>query len=407
MEKVLEGVKVVELSTYAAAPAAGRVLADFGADVIKVESLGGDPFRSFGLSVSAPVGEDENPCFQLENANKRGITLDLKSAEGKEVLFDLLKDANIFFTNTRIEALKKLGLTYDDLKGRFPRLIYGHISGYGFKGEDAKLPGYDITAFWARGGGLADLAFEGNGPLSAPYALGDHASTMSLCAGLLGALHKQTLTGEGEYVLVSLYGVACFLNSLMITPAQEPYGDPWPKDKYQPLTPISNTYRCKDGEMVTLTILDYRRDWPKFCKVIGREDLVGEERFNNQVDAKKPENSKALVTLLMEIFLKKDRADWVRLLKENDLPYSITQHLREIPKDPLAWENGYLTRFTYPNGNVSVIPNTPVQFKENVAAPCLPAPLLGEHTREILSELGYDETRIQKLIDDKVVSSRG
>ncbi len=219
------------------------------------------------------MGEDENPCFQLENANKRGITLDLKSAEGKEVLFDLLKDANIFFTNTRIEALKKLGLTYDDLKGRFPRLIYGHISGYGFKGEDAKLPGYDITAFWARGGGLADLAFEGNGPLSAPYALGDHASTMSLCAGLLGALHKQTLTGEGEYVLVSLYGVACFLNSLMITPAQEPYGDPWPKDKYQPLTPISNTYRCKDGEMVTLTILDYRRDWPKFCKVIGREDL--------------------------------------------------------------------------------------------------------------------------------------
>ena len=404
MKKVLEGVRVIELSTYAAAPMVGRVLADFGADVIKVEAPSGDPFRNFGLSVNAPVSEEENPCFQLENANKRGIVLNLKSQEGKEILYDLLKDANIFFTNTRIEALRKLGLTYEDLSSRFPHLIYGHISGYGFKGEDSKLPGYDITAFWARGGGLADLATEGNGPLSAPYAVGDHCTTLALCSGLLGALYKQTRTGQGDFVLVSLYGVACFVNSLMITPAQ--YGDVWPKSKYLPLTPISNTYVCKDGEMITLTILDYQRDWGKFCKVIDREDLIPEERFNNPTSAKQPENSRELVILLGEIFATKNREEWVALLKEYDLPFSITQHLKEIPHDPLAWENGYLSSFTYDSGNTSAIPNTPVQFKENTASPCLRAPLLGEHTRQVLAELGYSPERIQNCIDAKAVCSR-
>jgi len=404
MKKVLEGVRVIELSTYAAAPMVGRVLADFGADVIKVEAPSGDPFRNFGLSVNAPVSEEENPCFQLENANKRGIVLNLKSQEGKEILYDLLKDANIFFTNTRIEALRKLGLTYEDLSSRFPHLIYGHISGYGFKGEDSKLPGYDITAFWARGGGLADLATEGNGPLSAPYAVGDHCTTLALCSGLLGALYKQTRTGQGDFVLVSLYGVACFVNSLMITPTQ--YGDVWPKSKYLPLTPISNTYVCKDGEMITLTILDYQRDWGKFCKVIDREDLIPEERFNNPTSAKQPENSRELVILLGEIFATKNREEWVALLKEYDLPFSITQHLKEIPHDLLAWENGYLSSFTYDSGNTSAIPNTPVQFKENTASPCLRAPLLGEHTRQVLAELGYSPERIQNCIDAKAVCSR-
>ncbi len=404
MKKVLEGVRVIELSTYAAAPMVGRLLADFGADVIKIEPPSGDPFRNFGLSVSAPVSEDENPCFQLENANKRGITLNLKSQEGKEILSELLKGANIFFTNTRIESLRKLGLTYEDLSAKFPHLIYGHISGYGFKGEDSTLPGYDITAFWARGGGLADLATEGNGPLSAPYAVGDHCTTLALCSGLLGSLYKQTKTGQGEFVLVSLYGVACFVNSLMITPAQ--YGDLWPKSKYLPLTPISNTYACKDGEMITLTILDYQRDWGKFCKVIEREDLVDVERFNNPLSAKQPDNSKELVILLSGIIAKKDRAEWAKLLKEYDLPFSITQHLKEIPKDPLAWENGYLSSFTYGNGNVSAIPNTPVQFRENVPAPCLRAPYLGEHTRDVLAELGYSQERIQQFIDAKIVTSR-
>ena len=406
MKKPLEGVKVIELSTYAAAPAAGRMLADMGADVIKIEGLTGEPFRtSFGLSVNTPVDEDENPCFQLENANKRSITINLKDPDGKQMLFDLLKDADIFFTNTRINSLKKLGIDYDSIKEKFPKLVYGHISGYGFKGPDYALPGFDITAFWARGGGIADLAFEGKGPISAPYAVGDHASTLAMVSGLLAGLYKAKTTGEGEYVLVSLFGVSVFLNGLMITPCQEGYGDSFPKDEFYPLTPISNTYNCSDNNMVTLTILDYVRDWEKFCTVIERPDLVNDERYNNP-DAVKGnyENCKALVQLIKEIFATKPQAHWVELLTKYDLPFSKAQHFKDIPKDPQALENGYIVPFTFPNGSQKFIPCTPVQFKENVAAPCNRAPYLGEHTTEILKGLGYSDEKIADLIARKVTS---
>lgn len=406
MKRVLEGVRVIELATYAAAPGAGRVLADMGADVIKIEPPTGDPHRWFGKNVSAPTRDDENPCFQLDNSNKRGIALNLKSEEGMQVLFDLLKDANIFFSNTRIESLQKLKLTYDDLKPKFPHLIYGHLSGYGLKGKDAGLPGYDITAFWARGGGLADFATEGNGPISAPYAIGDHSASLALATGLAGALYKQQKTGQGDYVLVSLLGMAVWINSLMLTPAQEPYNDKWPKSKLMPMTPMSNTYVCKDGEMVTLAILDYARDWPRFCKMIGREDLTDNPRFSDAVEAKKEENSTELVPIIIDIFLRKERAYWVEQLTKYDLPFGMTAHLKDVVKDEQAWANGYLSHFTYDSGNTTVVPNTPVQFQENKGVECGPAPYLGEHTREVLAEIGYSPEKIEALAQDSVVVCR-
>lgn len=400
MDKILEGVKVVELSTYAAAPAAGRVLADFGATVIKVESLYGDPFRNFGLSVKTPVDELENPCFQLENANKKGITLNLKSDEGKEILYKLLADANIFLTNTRMDALQKLKITYEDLQDKFPHLIYGHISGFGLQGEEASLPGYDITAFWARGGALLDLGPKGTGPITTPYAIGDHASTLALCTGLLGALYRQAKTGKGEKVLVSLFGTAIWINALMTVPCQ--YGDEFPKSRLHPLTPISASYCCKDENWLTLTILDYARDWPKFCKVIGRDDLICNEKYSCADEAKK--FSEELVPLIAEAFKQQDREYWIELLTQYDLPFAKTQHMVEVIKDSMAWENGYLVDFSFENGNSAVIPCTPIQFKSNVAYKCERAPRLGEHTEEILADLGYNSEKINELVSKNVIS---
>ena len=401
MDRVLEGVKVIELGTHAAIPGAARVLADMGASVIKIESLEGDPWRQFGLSVDSPVDEFENPMFQVNNANKRGITLNLKSEEGKAIFYQLLQDTNIFLSNTRMASLEKLKISYEDLQPRFPHLIYGHISGYGLKGEDAGLPGYDITAFWARGGSLLDLGPEGTGPITTPYAFGDHTTSLAMVSGLLGALHRQTKTGKGEKVLISLLGTAIWVGATMITSTQ--YEDKFPKSRLHPLTPISTSYCCKDGEWITLTLLTYERDWSKFCFVIGREDLAKDERYCTAVAGNK--NSEELVPLIAEVFKKQDRAYWIQMLADNDLPFAKTQHFKDIATDPMAWANGYLADFTFENGHKAAIPCTPIHFKEFAGKSCKAAPHLGGQTKEILFEMGFSEKKINELVAKKIVST--
>jgi crotonobetainyl-CoA:carnitine CoA-transferase CaiB-like acyl-CoA transferase len=372
-----------------------------GADVIKIEPPTGDPFRGFGKNVGAPVTDEENPCYQLENANKRGIAINMKDPAGMEVFFDMLKGANIFFTNTRIDSLRKLKIDYDSLKDKFPHLIYGHFSGYGIQGPDSLLPGFDMTAFWARGGALADFPFEGSGPMAIPYGVGDHTATLGLTAGLLAALLQQRETGKGELVLSSLFGTSVWVNSLTTVPLQ--YNDKWPKNRLLPTTPISNTYVCSCGEMVTLAVLDYARDWPRFCKVIDREDLANDVRYNQAVEVKKPENNETLTKMLMDLFKQHDRAYWLGRLTEQDIPHSKTQHLLEAVNDPLAIQNQHVTKFTFDNGSSANIPNMPIQFGGHTSAPVLKAPGIGEHSKEILAEIGYDGAKIQGLIDSKAV----
>jgi len=328
----------------------------------------------------------------------------MKSPEGMEVFYDLLKTANIFFSNNRMDSLQRMKISYEDLKDKFPHLIYGHISGYGLKGEDSKLPGFDMTAFWARGGAIADFPTEGNGPMGIPLGVGDHAASLGMSAGLLAALNHQRDTGKGQYVLVSLFGTSIWLNSLMLVPVQ--YGDVWPKSRFAPTTPISNTYVCADGEMVTLAVLDYARDWPKFCKVIDREDLTTAKEYCEALEVKKPQNNEKLTKMLVDLFKQHDREYWLKRLMEHDIPHSKTQHLREVMDDQLAWKNGHLSKFTYDNGNTTAIPNMPMQFGGHIAEPCLRAPDIGQHSKEILAELGYDDAKIQSLLNSKAVVQR-
>ena len=406
MDRVLEGVKVVELSQFASCPASGRMLADMGADVIKVEGYYGDPMRKSAVGFGVPAKEDESPMWQLANGGKRSIALDLKNPEALKVMHKLLADADIFITNTRMKGLTNLGLDYETLHKLYPRMVYGHISGYGLKGKEAWLPGYDSTAYWARGGGLMDLPLAGKGPLCTPYSIGDVACGMALVTGVTAALHKQKVAGEGELVLVSLFGTAVYLNSYMVISTQkgsEEYGyaDQFPKDRYSPPTPLGTTYTCKDGKGIMILVTEHEKSWAAFCGVIGREDLIEDERFSTMVAARVPENCKALMLILEDIMATKNADEWLMAFGKANIATSVAQHFSDVSTDPMAVANGYVSNYTFPNGHTSVTVNSPIQFKENAAVDCPPAPALNQNGEEILKELGYTDEQIAALREQK------
>lgn len=399
---LLKGVRVVDLTTYAAAPGAGRMMADWGADVIKVETFGGDPMRVFGKQMGVPCVDEENPIWEVENGNKRGISIDLKNPKGKEVMLKLLSTADIFISNVRLGSLIKMGLDYETLAPMFPKLICGHLSGYGIYGAEAPRPGYDVVSFWARGGTLIDTAPIGHPPMTPPYGVGDHTASLVLLSGVLAALNRAKATGKGEKVVVSLFGTAVWVNSLMVISGQ--YGDQWPKDRYQPSSPLSTSYQCADGEWITLTVLDFNRYWRPFCEAMEiPEEVIANERFSTIVAAKVPENSIELCHILEEAFAKKDRAYWAERLVAADVAFEQSRHYEEIAKDEQAIANHYVEPFTSKNGNSFMLPMSPVQFGVNEAIDSAPAPTLGEHNEAVLSELGYSKEEIAALRADKAV----
>ena len=194
VHKPLEGIKVVELASFVAAPAAGRMLAEMGADVIRVESTAGDPWRFYGVNCGLTVADEENPLFDLYNLGKRDIQLDTKTLEGKEILLRLLGEADVCITNNRLKSLVRAGLDYDSLKDRFPKLIYGLVTGYGQTGPDVDAPGYDGVAFFSRSGMLADMAEPGGYPASAPGCVGDGATGAALFGGICAALLNRAVS---------------------------------------------------------------------------------------------------------------------------------------------------------------------------------------------------------------------
>lgn len=396
---VLKGVKVVELATFVAAPSCTKLLADWGADVIKVEALFGDAIRGMGGTFNAPMTDEENPMYELENGNKQGIAIDIKEEKGMEVLFKLLENADVFVTNIREQSLAKSGLSYHQLKERFPKLIHAHILGYGEEGPLKDKPGFDYTAYFARGGVSASLMEKGTSPANTAAGFGDHYAGMGLAAGVLAALYRQAKTGEGERVTLSLYHAALFGMGLMITTAQ--YGNEMPLSRRQPNNPLMTTYQCKDGKWIQLALIQYNKWFPKFCKVIDREDLIGETKYNTitaVVDC-----VEELVSLVEKEMLTKNLDEWSVLLEEADLPFEKLQSLDDILECEQAWQNKYLFKTKYSNGNEGILVDSPVRFQKMGIKEYQPAPKLGEHSEEILASVGYTKEEIEALKNNKVI----
>lgn len=400
--KPLSGLRVVELSTFVAAPACTKLLADWGAEVIKVETEKGDPFRRFGVTFGVPASEEENPLNDMLNGGKRCISLDIKKPEGMRLLHRLLETADIFVTNNRDKALVKIGLDYQSLKEKYPKLIYAHLTGFGDVGPKKDAPGFDTVAFWATTGFLADLSIttEHSYPVSAPTGMGDIVASMMLASSLLGALYARQRTGKGDRVTVSLYGTAIWAMSVIITSAQQKYGYQYPKGRYDPgATP----YRTKDGEWIQSTILEYDRYFPVLYRVLGVPELAEDPRFKTLKASLQPENKRYQIELFEKIYATKTADEWLKLLQEADIVVDRLAHFKEITGDEQALQNGFVTEHVMPNGESCMISRPSARFDSmEVPATACACPV-GTDTVRVLGELGLTKEEIDRLAEEKVV----
>ena len=404
MNDTLQGLRIIELSTFIAVPACARFFADQGADVVKIEAAGGDAVRWNGTSEGRPDDPYENTTFDLENANKRGIVLDLKSPEGKAILFRLLSEADAFLTNWRPQALERMGLTYEALHEKFPKLVYGTLTGYGDRGPDRDLPGYDFTAYWARGGFLDSLRQAGEWPINLVPGMGDHQAGLFLAAGVMAALLKAQRTGTGERVSTNLLHTSVWVQSIMVQAAQyTELGQKYPISHRNADNPFNCAYPTADGRFLQISMPPFDVFYPKFMPLIGRADLVGDPRYTMDSITKNKLHAE-FSDILTEAFEKKTAAEWDAVLTENDIPHAVAQSWEEVLADPQARANDVFFEMEYPNGASRSLVRQPVFVGE-----ALPdydrAPLLGEHSEEVLRELGFSDAELAALHEKGVYST--
>lgn len=404
VRRPLEGIKVVELATFIAAPCTARFLADLGADVIKVEAPMGDPLRYTAANEGRPLDQKENTSYDLENAGKRCIALNIKSPEGREVLEKLIADADVFITNNRQPSLIKNKLDYDTLHAKYPSLVYGFISGYGEKGPDKDLPGFDFTAFYARGGILGPLRDKTSTPMLTVQGFGDHQVAMNLAAGILASLFKAKMTGEGDQVVVSLFHSAVWDVSLMLQSSQ--YGADsckFPMERWENGNPLTMVYKTKDEQWLQIAMPQYDRHYPVFMQAAGHPEMIDDPKFYPQKNLYP--NRKEFSEWISALFLTKDCDEWCKLLDAADIPYAVAQNWDTLLVDEQAWASDIFYEMQYSNGNKRTLVRPPVMFKENGLPEYNRGPYLAEHTEEILGQYGYTDEEISKMLADGAVKS--
>ncbi len=405
MAGLLEGIKVIDMSHVVAIPAAGATLADWGAEVIKVEPLAGEMARGIGRTSGAgrvieyPGGE-VHWIVQMLNRNKRGLALDLKKPSGKEVLLKLVAESDVFMSNYESGALRRLGLDYAALSAINPRLVYAVLTGYGTVGPDKDQRGFDFSAAWAHSGMQYLIGEPGSPPPPQRGGMMDRVVGAHAVAGILAALLGRQRTGRGQELEFSLYHAGVWTLASDIQSAL--IGQPMPKhDRTQARNPLWNTYRTSDDRWLWLSMLQSDASWPDLCRAIDRPELEADPRFDG-MEARQ-ENSAELVSLLDAVFASATIEHWEDRLRRNDCIFSRVQTPLEVTTDPQALANGFFTEVDHPVGGEMKLVNTPVNFRQDPASIRAPAPEVGQHTEEILLELGYDWDRIAELKEDGAI----
>lgn len=385
-------------------PSVGAILSDYGADVVKVESLEGDLNRRGHLIPGMPDHAYEY-CFLPDNRGKRSIAVDLKQADGRDVLLRLVESADVFLTNYRQKALERLGIDWEVMRERNPRLVFAHGTGFGDRGPEADRPGFDSVCYWSRSGLEATL-FPIDGWLGPTgYGTGDHPSGMALLSGVLLALLAREKTGRGDRVTSSLLANGVWSNAVIVQGRllDARFHDRRPREEAYNFTSVY--YRAGDGRVFKITLVDLQGGYPRVCRAIGREDLIDDPRYATLEARSQPGRTRELIAICDEIFASRPISHWVRELEANDLPFSLISTYDEVVEDAQMKANDVFVELDDPElGQVRTV-NSPMHLEQSRKVPARPAPRLGEHTRTVLAEIGLSEDEARDLVARRVVAA--
>ena len=398
-ENIFSGLKVVDFASFIAGPGAAVILSDFGADVIKVEPPTGDTWR-IGYKIPPQPRASDNYPWHLNNRNKRGLSLNLKSPQAGAIVERLVTWADVVIVNTPHPARKKLKLTYEDVKQANPRVIYADVTGYGDKGPDADLPGFDITAYWARTG-LLSLTRDAGAPPTLPVAgSGDHATAVSVYSAIVTALYRRERTGEGSYVTTSLlasgvWAAAVAIQGALVDATFYPL-----HDRLNPPNAIFNVYKSQDDSWFVIVLTPDK--WPALANGIGRPDLLTDSRFGEPRNLVK--NAAALTAILDQAFGSQPMAHWHEVFEQGHITFGVVRAPLEVVTDPQLRANDIVVPLEGAGGKLQFTISSPLQVHGVSKAPAKRAPEIGEHNEEILQQLGFDANQIESFREDGVVA---
>ena len=406
MAGVLEGIRVLDMGHVVAVPAAGATLADWGADVLKIEPLTGEMARGVRRRrrVDKEPGDEEdipqiNSYVQLLNRNKRGLAVNLKTEPGRDILYKLVREYDVFMSNYEASALKNLKVDYESLSKINPRLVYGILTGYGTVGPDRNERGFDYAAAWARSGAMYMMGEPGCIPPPQRGGMMDRVVGAHIVGGIAAALLHRERTGEGQKLEFSLYHAGVWTLAEDIQPAL--MGTPLPKhERAKSPNPLWNSYRTKDDKWFWLAMLQPDLSWHDFCQAIERPELENDPKFMSR--EARTANCEELIHIIDEILITRTRKQWERIFRKHNVIYGRVASPTEVVNDPQAEANGFFPDLHHPDFEMRIVA-TPVKFCQNPASVRGPAPEIGQHNEEVLLELGYDWENISELKEQGVI----
>ena len=399
MSAPLDGVRVVEVAGWMAAPGAAAMMADLGADVVKVEPMRGDPLR--GVIRQPETDPPLDAPFQLDNRGKRGVAVALDRPEGQELVRRLIDSADVFLNNLLGRRQQKFGLDAATLMARNPRLVHATLTGYGLEGPDAARPGFDITAFFGRGGITHSITEPGEQAPRARPAQGDHAAALAMLAAVLASLRVVERTGAGQVVDVNLLATAAWTMGTDLSSTLVDGQDPLTLGRRRRRHALQESFRTSDGRWILL-FMPEPHWWPRFCAAVGRPEWVRDPRL--ETFAARLEHMSDVTDLMDALFVERTLAEWGQVLDGADLTWAPAATVSEVAADPHAAAAGTFPVVSHPVAGDFRTVAVPMRLPGQDIGPRGPAPDLGQHTREVLSELGLSEVELDALITDGTVS---